>query len=152
MLLRQCRFTWGCVVEALQIYVRLCCWDTADLREVVLLRHCRFTWGSALLREALGSVEAVHFYVRQSTFSRGLSFCFWGTALSREVSGYSVEELRIYLRFHVNVAVTVKNILFWYVMPCSPVENYGVLQYVNLFQTKWRHIPQDRFFSVDSEI
>jgi len=65
----------------------------------------------------------------------------------REVSRYIVEELRIYFRFQVNAAVTVKNIVFWDVMPCSLVENYGVLQYVNLYQTTRRHIPQYSFFS-----
>jgi hypothetical protein len=126
MLLRQCTFTWGCAVEALHIYVR----------------QCTFTWG---LRFCWG----VYFYeyVRQSTFSWGLNFCFWGSAYLSEVSGSFVEELHIYLRFQVNAAVTVKNIVFWDVMPCSLVEKYGVLQYVNLYQTTRCHIPQDSVFS-----
>jgi hypothetical protein len=69
----------------------------------------------------------------------------------REVSVYFVEELCIYLRFQVNAAVTVKNIVFCDVMPCSLVENYGVLQYVNLYQTTRRHVSQDNFFQLTVE-
>ena len=66
----------------------------------------------------------------------------------REVSGCFVEELHIYSRFRVNAAVTGKNRVFWDVMPCSLVENNGVLQYVNLCQTTRRHIPQDKCFQL----